>query len=214
MLPFGTTISRPNNDTLLIDSPRISLKLIVTYAGYSANLPKHFEVLFFGVSTFTFAPLEVRIEAEVVIKPWSLLRQRGWQYYEWVDSFLERLDERTSLEQFESRIQWESNVTRLRMSAYLKKHKMEASGGGKPHDVESPERTMTTKLSAEVREPSAELGAESGALLRERDELKRKYEELTKKYEELTKAPARRSKRRVQKPDSILGPPIAPPTPE
>jgi hypothetical protein len=123
-LPAGTKISRPSAGTLILDNNRIRLEIRAQYEGFSAVVPFDFLDLYLGVDPFSVAPRMVRVFVEYRVKAWSLTRRSGWEYYQWVDSFVERLQGHVSADAFFHNISWDA------LSAYFRVMQKRGPGRG------------------------------------------------------------------------------------
>ena len=75
----------------------------------NTNLPRGFERLYLDEpSTQEIHAYEVGIEVSVVFKTLALLHHSGWDYYMWLDSFLDSLERRFSRSAFFERIDWDN----------------------------------------------------------------------------------------------------------
>ncbi|MFH1267189.1 MAG: hypothetical protein ABIK89_15785, partial [Planctomycetota bacterium] len=125
-LPSGSTLSRPSSNVLQLDSKRLSLTLKVVFKGINTNVPAGFLPFFFGVEPRCFVTYQVDVRVTAVVKPWALLRQAGWRYYQWLDSFLDRLHEFLSFDDYLNRIQWDANYARLRIDHNSRKRRKQS----------------------------------------------------------------------------------------
>ena len=111
ILPKGTKIKRPDLGILELENDHVALMLYIDYQGYSANLPPDFEEAFLGVPRHSIQPLLVNVFLTTKIKTSALLRWKSWRYYQWIDSFAERLREFSQFSQFLEKIDWEATIT-------------------------------------------------------------------------------------------------------
>ena len=111
ILPKGTKVKRPAPGVLELENDRIALMLYIDYEGYNTNLPPDFEEAFLGIPSSSIQPLLVNIFLVTKIKTSALLRWRSWRYYQWIDSFAERLREFSQFSQFLEKIDWEATIT-------------------------------------------------------------------------------------------------------
>ncbi len=137
ILPKGTKVKRPAPGVLELENDRVALMLYIDYGGYRTNLPYNFEEAFLGASRSSIRPLKVNIFLTTEIKISALLRRSGWRYYQWIDSFAERLGEFSQFSQFLEKIDWEAaithfhirnNITKLRTKRRSEKKQNESSG--------------------------------------------------------------------------------------
>ena len=84
----------------------LSIKAI--YEGFATNLPNDFEELYLGQAFNTYTPQQVDLELSVKFAWWSLLTPRGWDHYQWLDSFIAKLEQAFCFESFIHEIGWET----------------------------------------------------------------------------------------------------------
>lgn len=113
-LPVNTTISRPAPGELTLNHPRFQLKLHVSYQNFTKNLPTYFSDLYVSDSIENLDARHVHISLSATLHPLAFIHINGWEYYQWIDSFFEYLNERTSFDVFLQRIDWNSVATRIR----------------------------------------------------------------------------------------------------
>jgi hypothetical protein len=63
---------------------------------------------YLGVDWDAVRVARVNVEVNAVVKRWSLLRASGWNYYQWIDSYIEKLDEFASWDRFLRQIDWDA----------------------------------------------------------------------------------------------------------
>jgi hypothetical protein len=110
-LPKGATLRRHGPRSIEIVTTRFRILLEANFAGFSTNLPAQFEELYLGLTPHTISPLEIRLSVKVTFARLALLSPIGWEYYEWLDSFLSDLRESLDFDSFVSRIGWEVALT-------------------------------------------------------------------------------------------------------
>ncbi len=66
---------------------------------------------------------EINIDIDVLIKLGALFTKSGWEYYYWIDSFLEQLDADISKDTFFERIGWETVLTIIQCFEHKEKKK-------------------------------------------------------------------------------------------
>ena len=111
ILPKGSKISRPSPFSLLIQTPRFNLQIQPLYEGVNINLPKRFEELYLGTSFFGLSRYRVGLVIEVEFQLLSLFLANGWEYYHWLDSFLDELGSSFSLNRFIDNIGWSTALS-------------------------------------------------------------------------------------------------------
>jgi hypothetical protein len=111
VLPAGSTVSRIDDGLLLIENSRISLLIAIIYEGWGANFPPGFEYNYCGKIEENLDLYGLQIILNYTIKPKALLYGSKWNYHNWIDSFIDRLVEFASFDDFLKKIDWESNLT-------------------------------------------------------------------------------------------------------
>jgi hypothetical protein len=108
-LPSRTKIRRTATRELELDSPRLGIRIGVDYQGCVSNeLSNDYIGMVLGRNPLDVEGQKVRVTFSYTVKTLALLRTSGWEYYEWVDSFAERLREFLSIEDYLEHVQWPS----------------------------------------------------------------------------------------------------------
>lgn len=137
VLPFGAKVTRSDKHSISIDSPKFLITMRVNFGGYGTNLPRGFEKMYIGDFAFPdVATYKIGITTTVHFKPFALLSRSGWEYHQWLDSFLAKLEQDFSQRAFLENIQWSTAITTARVleRTFLMQRK---------HDV-SPEAIVNT----------------------------------------------------------------------
>jgi len=114
VLPKESLINRIK-DGITIETSRFSLTLSVLFDAYNSVLPVDFASYYLGRDgKMDLTEYEIKIGISVNFKMKGFLSSSGWEYYQWVDSFLEKLNEQFSFDEFIKRIGWENAVTVLK----------------------------------------------------------------------------------------------------
>ncbi len=113
VLPKKSKVVRKDNGLLQIKSPRLTLDFKLTYKGFGAVLPRGFEYNYMGYDQREITAKHIDLELNISINRLSLLFNKGWNYYNWIDSFTNKLDEIFSFERFLKKIDWDSTLTRI-----------------------------------------------------------------------------------------------------
>jgi hypothetical protein len=108
VLPAETIITRPKPGTICIENKRFLLTMTCSYQGFSGNIPLDFVALYLQKDPDKIDVRQVTIGLEYKVKAFSLLRRSGWEYYHWVDSFSDTLEQKFSVDSFFRKIQWDS----------------------------------------------------------------------------------------------------------
>lgn len=120
-LPKETVVERPKHGCLQLTNSRFKLKIEVIYEGYDFNLPDGFEQAYIGLApnAISTKKIKLKITNEIYLK--SLFSFKNWQYYSWLDSFVEELYSQFSFEEFIKQINWSTVSTLLHTQQTLKK---------------------------------------------------------------------------------------------
>jgi len=115
-LPKGTEISRPKLGVITLKHKIFTLTLTASYFGFSYNLPQYFSELYVSHDVEEFDPRKIQVNIEASLHPTAFLFIKGWEYYQWIDSFVKYIEDKVSFDSFISHIDWRSTATRIRTS--------------------------------------------------------------------------------------------------
>lgn len=111
ILPKGSTLARSEDGSLQIKTSRFRLRVSTVFGGYRTNFPTDFEKLYLGRCFDDIQPLVAELLIDIKFAWWSLLSGKGWNEYEWLDSFVESLESSFSFDSFIQSMGWESAHT-------------------------------------------------------------------------------------------------------
>jgi hypothetical protein len=115
VLPSGSAVVRLPDDAIRIATKRLSLELRTEFGGSWENLPREFERKYLGLERpggpGEYNAYGVSIEVRVSFRLLALFTRSAWDYYHWVDSFLDSLENDFCKESFFARINWELALT-------------------------------------------------------------------------------------------------------
>jgi hypothetical protein len=111
ILPAKSIVTRLDENTIIIDTKRFTIRISSGFEGWGYNLPAWFEPMYLGIKSFESRNYEVKLSISVNYKLSALLSLKGWSYYRWIDSFLDRLDASFSFNRFIEEIGWETACT-------------------------------------------------------------------------------------------------------
>lgn len=107
VLPKNSKVSKPLENELLIETSRLKIKFSIDFQGMGTVLPYSFEKFYLNHKNHReFSELQINIHTTVRFKAKSFLSRKGWEYFEWVDSFNNELIERFSEKRFFEKINW------------------------------------------------------------------------------------------------------------
>ena len=121
ILPRGAQVSRIDANRILVRTKRFLMQVEVVFVGFAANLPSRFEELYLEHDFGEVSPYQINLEIDVKFKWWSLLTAAGWEYYRWLDSFLDRIAEGFSFERFLQDIGWNTALSAAMLTRRMEK---------------------------------------------------------------------------------------------
>lgn len=114
VLPKGSTVTRAGACAVQIATRRLVVDIEVQFNGTNTIAPWRFLELLVGTDHHERVWLYgVTLVIRARFKWWALLSPVGWQYYGWLDSFLDKLESEFSKDAFVSQIGWEQAETAL-----------------------------------------------------------------------------------------------------
>jgi hypothetical protein len=99
-LPRGSAISRGENHSISMSTRRFSLRLETMFDGFMTVLPRRFEKLYLGERYDKLGVYKVELKIEMKLRLRTLLSRRGWQYFQWIDLFIDRMEADFSFDRF------------------------------------------------------------------------------------------------------------------
>ena len=111
ILPTGAIISRIDPTSVRVRTGRLSIQIGVGFEGWSAVLPDRFEEFYLGVPFDEIDSYLVNLRIDVKFAWWALFTPAGWEYYRWLDSFVEQISKAFSFEQFIADVGWHAALT-------------------------------------------------------------------------------------------------------
>lgn len=115
ILPKNSRILRRSPNVIEIETPKFKLSFNVTFDGIGTVLPRDFKKRYLSTSVLDTSTFKIKIIIEVEFKRFSLLSSSGWDYFKWIDSFLEDIDEEVSKERFFAHLGWDHALTVLEL---------------------------------------------------------------------------------------------------
>ncbi|HIF9309363.1 TPA: hypothetical protein ACX6RK_001576 [Photobacterium damselae] len=89
-----------------------------------SNFPSKFIPLYLGKKFRSVSTFEVKLIITVDFSVKTLLTTKGWSYYWWLDSFLEKVDESFSKKSFLEKISWYQNFAMMHMAENRRKQQI------------------------------------------------------------------------------------------
>lgn len=122
VLPNKSIIRRPADNKIEIETKKLKISLTVRFEGFGTILPEGFEQCYLGMNTWEdINEYKLSMDIQVSMKLRTLFSRTGWEYYYWVDSFLDGIEDEISKDAFFDRIGWETAYTLLQ--CFNLKHK-------------------------------------------------------------------------------------------
>jgi len=119
-LPKGAYVWRNRDNEIVIHTGRFTLTVAVDFEGCGAIVPREYQRHILGIDPMEYSHYEVRVAFEVSFKFAALFLPGGWDYYRWVESFMQSFEAEFSRERHFSTIGWESALTLIE---YHERHK-------------------------------------------------------------------------------------------
>lgn len=124
-LPKGSTVRRVEANKVVIDTRKLKVSITIRFDGCCTVLPREFHEVYLGIDDWidTIDDAEVNVNIVTRMKLPALFSPAGWRYYGWIDSFLDKIDEDLSKDTFFKRLGWESALTLLQCSQWVKERR-------------------------------------------------------------------------------------------
>jgi hypothetical protein len=111
ILPKKSTVTRLDESTICIDTKRFTIKVSSVFEGFGYGLPRWFEPMYLGTEMLENCAYKIKLNISVNYKLLAFLSFKRWNYYRWIDSFLDQLDASFSFERFIDEIGWGTACT-------------------------------------------------------------------------------------------------------
>lgn len=112
VLPKNSSVNRNDKNEIQIKTNRFKMNIGVEFNGIGTVLPTGFEEYYILEDELhNCRSLEVRVNIDIKLRLLYLFTIRKWEYYNWIDSFIEELDLIISKDKFLESIDWESALT-------------------------------------------------------------------------------------------------------
>ncbi|MFT3918366.1 hypothetical protein [Cloacibacterium sp.] len=119
VLPKNTIVSR-NGNKIIIDTKRFKLFFEVDYYGFATVLPRGFEFYYLGYKNYNDTSCrKINVNFSVEFKKNSLISNSGWDYYEWIELFFEKIENNFSMEYFFTKINWNQIYTQTKINEQI-----------------------------------------------------------------------------------------------
>ncbi|MCQ2485883.1 MAG: hypothetical protein MJ168_11200 [Clostridia bacterium] len=114
-LPKGSKAYRSNKNTVIIDTKLFVLTIKVLFGGFNTFIENDFYKYYLNKDDTSFSEYQFNIEINVKYKLNSIFRIHDWKYYNWLDTYVERLNHYCNFATFLEDIGWEKNKTIIKI---------------------------------------------------------------------------------------------------
>jgi len=112
VLPIGSKVKRITDDQIEIKTNRFTMTISVGLSGANTIVAPDFERYYLFIDKFGKAGIfEIYAQVKIKFNLRSFFSITGWEYYQWVDSFLQTLDQDISQKVFLENINWNMALT-------------------------------------------------------------------------------------------------------
>jgi hypothetical protein len=118
VLPRKSEVQRTHNKQIVIKTKRFILEMNVEFDRTNTTLPEGYLEHYLGINGFDEYLInvvyDVKIHISVNLKYRSLFSRTGWEDFKWIDSFIDKLNQSFSKEQYFHDINWNTAYTIIR----------------------------------------------------------------------------------------------------
>lgn len=118
VLPYKSKVIRTNKNVIEIRNRKFDISMKVDFDGCNDVLPSGFKEYYLSIHGFDnyLANVVYHVEFDLYVKfkITSFLTSLGWENYNWIDSFLNSIEQSVSKELFLSKINWNTIVTLIK----------------------------------------------------------------------------------------------------
>jgi hypothetical protein len=110
-LPKGARIKRGEPNAIVIDTDRFVLTFNIDFGGFGTIIPWEYHRHILGLDPRECDDYQISVRFKVLFKFASLFLPGGWEYYRWLESFMESFNAKFSKDRHFAEIGWESALT-------------------------------------------------------------------------------------------------------
>lgn len=126
VLPKDSYVTR-KGDSIQIDTKRFKMTFRFNYSGFENVLPYGFEELYCGFRRYDDSwTTEISLDISIEFKFFTLFSRGGWDYYEWIELFLKKMNENFSGDYFFKKINWNQAYTQAIINENIIRRKTKA----------------------------------------------------------------------------------------
>lgn len=116
ILPIRSEISKDENNYFSIKTKKVIFKFKSRYESYGTNLPIGFLKYYLGINDpKQYSVHQVYVDFDIKYRFSSFLFSNAWKYYQWIDSFLEKVENQIGLTNYFDKIGWEKAYVILKI---------------------------------------------------------------------------------------------------
>ncbi|MBD7966646.1 hypothetical protein [Paenibacillus gallinarum] len=108
ILPVKSSIQAIDSNTIMIKTAKLSMVIKVKFSGMNTYIPPLFVSQYLKQKSNDVKAYQVDVNINVKINYKGFFSLKGWEYFEWVDSFLDYIEEKMSRKTFFESIDWSS----------------------------------------------------------------------------------------------------------
>lgn len=114
VLPNKSNLRRPTDNKIEIETEKLKIAITTQFEGFCTVLPRMFEEYYLGINDIDkYHEFALKIDIQIEMKLNALFSSSGWEYYHWVDSFLDIIECEVSKDAFFESINWNTTHTIL-----------------------------------------------------------------------------------------------------
>lgn len=113
-LPKGSKVYR-KNDKIMIDTKLFKLSLKINFDGFNSFIEPDFYKYYIHSKSDAFQEYEFQIEVEVKYKVLSIFKIMDWKYYNWLDEYIDVLQNYCDIKTFYKNINWCQSKTLIQI---------------------------------------------------------------------------------------------------
>lgn len=116
-LPKNSKLKRNSDNSISLITERFTINLKTIISGLNTYIPSEYEEHYLGLSySSDLSAFISTYEIEVNFHMRSIFKTNSWQYYEWIDSFINQIENDISQKHyFKEKIEWEKTYPIIKM---------------------------------------------------------------------------------------------------
>ncbi|KQX00767.1 hypothetical protein [Flavobacterium sp. Root420] len=119
VLPNESKVSREKNSTIIIQNDRFKITVETIVSGVNTYIPIEFKELYLNLKPDHNPAFITTYRINVEFSKFSFLKSSSWEYYKWLDSYLEDFERKVSEKYyFDNQIQWDKTYPILKVLSF------------------------------------------------------------------------------------------------